>query len=411
MALDIYGGDPRIIATQQELLRAMGCLQLAINELEAAVFASPEMVFDFVPNPLPNLQLAFLLPNLTQRLQQLRNGLQVAAESYFSTEAQITRLLSNIFRPVTDLNWFMVQPNPVSGALMEQVSRTAAAMAVVGLTGVPSSGKAQLVGQASRLAVATAGGISPQQLLAKSHANSLALGIKVDVAGSARMVSSQAITPARNIYGFVARLQNHYWSPISTIRIEVFQRPGGRDLVVYVPGTQSFLPGSSNPLNIQSNLTAMGGVVSAPSQQAVSDALGKLGAGPRDRVLFVGHSQGALLAGNLASTEQPYEVKGLISLGGPIAHLDLNVPVIAIQHAADPVPQLSGTANPMRENWVTVSSSQSFGSLVDAHRISSYTNTAAELAGSTNDGYQRVMRQLIPEGVAGKEFLFEIRRD
>lgn len=411
MALDIYGGDPRIIATQQELLRAMACLQLAINELEAAVFASPEMVFDFVPNPLPNLQLAFLLPNLTNRLEQLRSGLQVAAESYFSTEAQITRLLTGLFQPVADLHWFMVQANPISGALAEQVARTAGAMAVVGLTGVPSSGKAQLVGQATRLAVAAAGGVSPQQLLAKSYVNSLALGIKADVAGSARLVSNQPIAPARNIYGFAARLQNHYWSPASSIRIEVFQRPGGRDLVVYVPGTQSFLPGSSNPLNIQSNLTAMGGVVSSPSQQAVSDSLARLGAGPRDKVLFVGHSQGALLAGNLASTPQPYEVKGLISLGGPIAHLDLDVPVIAIQHAADPVPQLSGAPNPMRENWVTVSSSESFSSLVEAHRVSSYTDTAVELAGSTNDGYQRVMRQLIPEGANGREFLFEIRRN
>jgi len=152
-------------------------------------------------------------------------------------------------------------------------------------------------------------------------------------------------------------------------------------------------------------------VVSAPSQQAVSDALQKLSAGPQDSVLFVGHSQGALLAGNLASSPQPFEVKGLISFGGPIAHLDLKVPVIAIQHAADPVPHLAGNVNPMRENWVTVSSNASFDSLVDAHRVSSYTNTAAELAGTENEGYQSVMRQLIPEGSDGREFLFEIRRN
>jgi hypothetical protein len=411
MALDIYGGDPRIIATQQELLRLAQALQLACNELDAAVFASPDLLLDFVPNPIPNLQLALQLPRVTERMQQLCQGLRVAAESYFSTEAQITHLLTNLFRPLTDLHPLTLSANPISVALADQISRAAATMAVVGLTGVPSLGKSQVVGQAVRLAVAAAGSISPQQLLAKSHVSSLALGIPVDASGVSKMISSQPISPARNIYGFVSRLQNHYWSPASSIRVEVYQRPAGRDLVVYVPGTQSFLPGGSNPLNIQSNLTAMGAVVASPSQQAVSDALAKLNAGKGDAVTFVGHSQGALLAGNLASQDQDYQVRGLISLGGPIGHLDIQVPVVAIQHAADPVPQLSGRANPMLENWVTISSNAEFESLVEAHRISSYAQTAAELAGSDNPGYQRIMRQLIPRGDSGREYLFEIRSD
>lgn len=411
MALDIYGGDPRIIATQQELLRVAGALEIAVNELEAAVYARPEMVLDFVPNPLPNLQLAIQLPAVIARLRQLRSGLMVAAESYFSTEAQITHVLTNLFEPVADLNWLMVQPNPVSMALSEQVTRAAATMAVVGLIGVPSTGKAQVVGQAVRMAVAAAGGNSPQHLLAKSHVNSLLFGIPIDASGSAKLVSTQSVAPAKNIYGLAVRLQNHYWSPASSIRVEVFQRASGRDFVVYVPGTQSFLPGGANPLNIQSNLTAMGGVLPSPSQQAVSQALAFLGAGKKDSVLFVGHSQGALLTGNIASGPQPYGVKGLIALGGPIGHLDIQAPVVAIQHAADPVPHLSGQANPIRENWVTVSSDAKFETLVDAHRISSYANTAAELATSENLGYQRVMQQLIPQGTEGKEYLFEIRRN
>ena len=411
MALDIYGGDPRVIATQTELFRIAGCLELAINELEQAVLAHPDMLFDFLPNPLPNLQLAFQLPTLIDQLARLRSGLQLAAESYFSTEAQITRVLTGLFEPATSLHWFISQPNPVSGALADQVGRTAATLAVIGLTGAPSPGKAQLVGQAVRLAVATAGGISPQQLIARSHITSLALGLAVDGNGSSQLASTRAISPARNIYGHAMRLQNHYWSPASSVRIEEYHRTGGRDFVVYIPGTQSFLPGSSNPLNIQSNLTAMGNVVPSPSQQAVTDALAQLEAGRGDSVLFVGHSQGALLAGNLASSPQPFEVKGLISLGGPIGHLDLQVPVIALQHAADPVPLLSGTHNPMRENWVTVSSDQQFSNLVQAHRISSYADTAAELAQSNNSGFARVFRQMLPTAGAGTEYLFEIRRD
>jgi pimeloyl-ACP methyl ester carboxylesterase len=209
----------------------------------------------------------------------------------------------------------------------------------------------------------------------------------------------------------VRRLQQNYWNPVSAVRIEAYRTATGRDLVVYVPGTQSFLPGSKNPLNIPSNLTAMGNVAKAPSQQAVEDALKHLEAGHNDRVLFVGHSQGALIAGNIAEGATPYQVMGLVSLGGPISHLNLEVPVIAIQHDSDPVPSLSGGVNPMRENWVTVSSSQSFDSLVDAHKISSYAATALELAGSQDEGYRRVSKLMATQGDVGVEYLFELSLD
>lgn len=411
MALDIYGGDPRIIATQQELFRIAGLMEQAASHLEEAWLSPPETFLELIPNPLPNIQLAIALPPVIESLRGIRSKLNYAAESYFSTEAQVQRFLTTLFEPFSKLNWFLSQPNPVSGVLNDQVMRTAATLAVVGLTGVPSFGKAQLVSQATNLTVAAMGGTSPNNLLAKSHLTSLTMGIRVDVPGSASLVSSSSTKPAANLYGQVLRLQQNYWKPASSIRIEVFPTKTGRDLVVYVPGTQSFLPGSKNPLNIQSNLTAMGNVVPSPSQMAVSSALEQLNAGKNDRVLFVGHSQGALIAGNLASANQPFEVKGLIALGGPISHLNLNVPVLAIQHAADPVPALSGGVNPMAENWVTVSSDRDFANLVDAHKISSYAQTMAELMGSENRGFRRIAKELLPEGDAGTEYLFEIYRD
>ena len=411
MALDIYGGDPRIIATQTELLRIASCIQLAMNELEQSVLALPDMFLDLVPNPIPNIQLAFQVPGLIEQLRTLRIGLETAAEGYYSTEAQITRLLTNLFSPVTSMQMFLSQPNPVSGALSDQVLKAAGAMAVVGLTGVPSLAKSQVVGQALRLGVAVAGGTSPSSLLAGFHATSLSLGIPVDAAGSARLLQTNNVGSANSIHTLAQRLDVSYWQPSSAIRIEVFQKPVGRDFVVYIPGTQSFLPGSKNPLNLQSNFTAMGAVVQSPSQQAVSDALKQLGAGKGDSVLLVGHSQGALIAGNIASSPQPFQVKGLISLGGPIGHLDLKVPVISVAHAADPVPLLSGRENPMRENWVSVSSNREFASLVEAHRISGYVETTELLTKSENPGYRRVLQQLLPDAGSGKEYRFEISRD
>lgn len=411
MALDIYGGDPRIIATQGELLRISQLLEQVASHLEEAWITPPDLFLDLIPNPLPNLQLAISLPPLIETARNLSSRLSYAAEGYFSTEAQVHMQLSSLFEPYTKLHWFLSQPNPVSGVLNEQVTSAAATMAVVGLTGAPSFGKAQLVGQATNLMVAALGATSPRSALAQSQVNSQFFGLKVDAPGGARLLESRQITPAANIFGQVQRLQRHYWSPASSIRVEVYQRPAGREMVVYVPGTQSFLPGSKNPLNIQSNLTAMGGVVTSPSQQAVERALEQLKAGRGDKVIFVGHSQGALIAGNLAATPQPYQVKGLISLGGPISHLDLDIPVLAIQHSSDPVPQLSGGVNPMRENWVTVSSDAEFETLVDAHKISSYAHTSLELTGSNNLGYRRIAAELLPQGDDGVEYFFEISRD
>ena len=46
MALDIYGGDPRIIATQHELLRIASLLEQAASHLEEAWLAPPETFLD-----------------------------------------------------------------------------------------------------------------------------------------------------------------------------------------------------------------------------------------------------------------------------------------------------------------------------------------------------------------------------
>ena len=166
----------------------------------------------------------------------------------------------------------------------------------------------------------------------------------------------------------------------------------------------------SNPLNLRSNITAIGKVAPSPTELAINSALQQLGAGDQDQVLFVGHSQGALVSGNLASSPQPYQVSGLISFGGPIAHIDLKVPTVAISHEADPVPLLAGGVNPLRENWVNISSNAGFSDLIDAHAMGSYIDTAVEVDESKDIGLGLVTQKLGFEASQGVEYLFEIRR-
>lgn len=401
MAIAFYGGDARVIATRDELFRIAANLNAAANRLRSAPTAMPSLFLDLLPNPLPNLQLALQLPAVTRELERLAQSCLIAAESYFSAEAQVTNLLLDLFRPVSDAAGLLALANPISAAMSDVVSRAGAALAVAGLVAGPSFGSTQVIGQGARLISNSLGQPTPAALLA---GNVPPLG-----GGSATLVSTSQVKSG-NLGSLVSRLHAGYWNPTSAIRIQSYSQGLGKTFVVLIPGTQSFVPFGRNPLDIGSNLAAMAGSP-APSQQAVSDALRQVGASKRDRVIFIGHSQGGLIAANLATAQQAYRVAGLVTLGSPVAHLDLKIPTISVQHRSDPIPQLSGTANPMRENWVTVSSDQDFSNLVQAHHIAGYAQTVQRAEGAGNPGLDAVLEKMqLPAG-EGVEYLFRLSRD
>ena len=411
MGLEIYGGDPVVIATRDEILRCSSLLHSAINLAQGAVFSISHSAFDWIPNPIPNIQLAFMLPGFLERLEKLSSKLQIAAEGYFSRESQIAQQLSAIFEPLSLLLPVVQSNTPFASIASKELIGISAALAVVGLTGRPSTGKTQLIGQAVRIAPLGLGFETHQQLLGSRQSTGAILGFSVDAVGSSTLLKmGNSIAPS-SLGELANRLTIAYRNPVSSIRIEAYPMAHGRQLVVYVPGTQSFSLGGANPLNLRSNLTAMGRVAQAPSEMAVSRALEEIGAGSQDKVLFVGHSQGALVAGNLATSEQIYEVSGVVSLGGPVGHLNLEVPTIALENASDPVPTLSGQTNPLKENWVTVSNNQQFEGLVDAHSMAGYRQSAQESDQSTNSGLMRIKAEIFQEIRGfGKEYVFEISR-
>lgn len=409
MGLEIYGGNPHVVASYEELQRIAAQLTLAAERLEEAIYEPQQLLFDFLPNPVPQIQLIFLLPGLIEKVRALAYKTQLAAEAYFSTEARILLLVQQTLQPLALLSPIMSSPNPISQGSAEVVTKAAAAFAVLGLTGAPSLGKTVLVSTATTLLPLAAGYQSAPHMIQGIQQSQLSLGFLHDLRGNAKLVKLSEAQTVDSISDHASRLRDAYGTG-SRISIEVYPLGEGRQINVYVPGTQAFSFAGSNPLNIRSGLTALGGSV-APSQQAVQQALAQLGAGALDQVLFIGHSQGALVAGNIVQQPQPYEVKGLISFGGPISHLDLKVPTIAISHQSDPVSVLGGGVNPMRENWVTVSGDAKFETLVDAHRMSSYEVTAAELDATQDLGFRRIEAKIGQDpGVQGLRYSFEISR-
>lgn len=125
---------------------------------------------------------------------------------------------------------------------------------------------------------------------------------------------------------------------------------GTSSWVVVVPGTTDWGLGGTNPQDLLTNLQAVAG---APNdmESAVVTAMRRAGIGPDDPVGLYGHSQGAIVAANIAAdpaVNERYNVTTLLTAGGPTAGADLpdNVNALHIENNADAVPGLDGAPTP-----------------------------------------------------------------
>jgi hypothetical protein len=335
---------------------------------------------DFLLNPIKRVGLALELPAVHARLESVRLALAQASESYFTAEAQIANEFS--------------ENNLFSAPL--------------------------LVGGILAVGVGLGGAVG---LLSEGPVSAIEAGKQV------------AVLPPRNLEALVGRLAQTAGSAEAQVRIERF----GSSVVVYIPGTKTWNPiAGKNPLDATSNLWAMHGPGVAASERAVVKAMGLAGVGVGDSVMFVGHSQGGLVAANLASAagarrgtapKPAYRVAGLVTVGAPIAHLagKLEVPTLALEHTNDVVPKLSLKANPLTENWVTVSRetptdpANNRSDLVEAHDLEAYRETAKQADESPNKGIAEFRKKLSGfaaetgggsgQNVAGVARWFEISRD
>ena len=115
--------------------------------------------------------------------------------------------------------------------------------------------------------------------------------------------------------------------------------------IVNIPGTETEGgPGAlaswlenTNGRNWSANLYAMAQGSSATNAQAVQLAMQNAGIPPGAEVLLTGHSQGGLVAANLAADPSfAYDVKGIVAYGSPVQCADFplgsTIPVLSINH-------------------------------------------------------------------------------
>jgi len=165
------------------------------------------------------------------------------------------------------------------------------------------------------------------------------------------------------------------------IRIEEYDS----GYVVYLGGTiDSGVEPTTEPWDMTSNISAIAELDSG-SYSAVVMAMREAGITAQDNVILVGHSQGGLVAAQLAASGN-YTVSDVITVGAPLHQVEIpeKINVVAVEHAEDVIPSLSGVAAPAAAaTHMTVTrslysnSAVPRGELLPAHHLSRYVETAA----------------------------------
>ncbi len=362
-----YGGDAKIVATRGEIDRVMA----ELNGLESWLRAQVELQ-DFAVEPVLRVRLALELPPILERLGHIRDACGRAADSYFGTEAELSReLRENADLPVKNI--------------------------ATGFAGLGS-----------------------------------VLGVLTETSVSADLVGiNNSVAPANSIAALANRLNDTAEVGPAWIRIEKFREPaspvkaadglvvpGEARYVVYIPGTQAWGPKTgSNPLDLTSNFGAISKTGSAGSERAVELAMQQAGINQASKVLFVGHSQGGLVAANISSR---YAGSKALTFGAPISQLGsaLTSDTLAVEHKNDLVPRLDGKPNPLAENWVTVRHDLPGRDPITQHSMNGYCETATEIdtaanMGDHNGGLGRIREEIVQfsGGNQGQAFYFEIKRN
>lgn len=192
-----------------------------------------------------------------------------------------------------------------------------------------------------------------------------------------------------------------------TIRIdEVTQPDGSRGWVVVIPGAQDGWNGS-NPLDWATTPESLVGMPTAGAAM-VTQAMRMAGIKPGEQVLLAGHSQGGMIAANVASAVgSEFDVGGIVAFGSPVGLLDVpeGVEVLAVEHVGDPVPGLDNAANPVSEDFTTVSRNltdssdpevAAWDSTPEAHGAEAYADTARLIEASDDPALRDFMNQFAP---------------
>jgi hypothetical protein len=361
-----YGGDARIVATRAEIERVMAEL-FAIG----AWLRDQVDLEDFLTETSSRVRLALELPPILERLEHIRQACAQAADSYFGSEAEISReLRENIEVPIKNIATGFAGAAEAFGLLKE--------------TGVTAN------------VVSVENYVEPAHSISE-YARRLALVAQINPGWIRIEKFNEPASPVKTAIGQPSFQQARY--------------------VVYIPGTEDWGPiTGKNPFDLMSDLTAISKTGSAGSERAVALAMEKAGIKPESRVLFVGHSQGGLVGANISTR---FAGSRLLTFGAPISQLgsELTAESLAVEHVGDVIPRLDGKPNALTPNLVTVRQELAGENSLHPHSMETYLKTAQDIdvtpeMSQANSGFARVRGEISEfAGTSqGQALYFELER-
>ena len=364
-----FGGDQRVVATRSEIERITAELAVVQRRITDELHPLAQ-----VHGIIHHIQFDSVVPEVLVRLGLQRHGCFVAAESYFTTDARLAHKFNGLGEFLHDNPWLVKKvPNQVWLAL-------GGATLLAGFTNT----------NLTALAVRAGRPLLPMDKLG---------GISTMIPDGKPLLVEKA--PRHNTENphSIAALTGRLNNQDGRVRIERYETPTGRTAVIYLPGTAEWNPvGSGKAFDIRSDVELASGRATTDSLDAVRHAIKQADLVPSEKLILVGYSQGGMIAAEL--TESGLPVAGLVTIGSPIADaiIPKDVPVISLEHSNDVVPAISGKTNPISENWVTATRHldlQAGQSVIAAHAMSGYQETAVLADRSSDEGVIHVKREIL----------------
>lgn len=229
--------------------------------------------------------------------------------------------------------------------------------------------------------------------------------------------SRRTATPPRNVTDLVTDLTG-LTGPRGAV-VEITQLPradGTSSWVVAIPGTQDWSVGHDDPLDLASNLQAMGGQT-ADSTRAVLAAMAAAGIGPHEPVVLAGHSQGGLVASQIAALGG-YAVGAVLTVGSPTGSsaTAATVPTLSLEHESDVVPALDGRApsdDPRRTTVRGRAPREARRSFSRSHGTREYAELAEQVDASDHESvahWRETVDELLGDGEAGTTRAYRLQR-
>ena len=207
--------------------------------------------------------------------------------------------------------------------------------------------------------------------------------------------------PPRTVRDLIAGLATRNDGASGEIDVRILDRSGGgRAVIVDIPGTKSWslLP-TSDVTSMATNVRAIRGNATS-YQRGVEAAMRHAGVRAGDDVLLVGHSEGGMIAANIARDAcrtGAFHVTHVITAGAPLGAIAGQVPaqvrVLALENRGDVVPATDGARNPDRVNVTTVTVDHEHDDVIANHDLrASYLAGAADVDRSDNASIRDVLR-------------------